>query len=331
MAEHCESCSASKPRIERAPKSKLVIYAALFGNLAVAAVKFAAAAYTGSSAMLSEAVHSVVDTGNQALLLLGMRQAAQRATTGHPFGHGLLLYFWSFIVAILIFGLGAGVSVVEGIGKIRAPHAVSDIWINYLVLGAAALIEGTTLVIGLREFRRTKGRRGWFEALRHSKDPSVFTVVLEDSAALLGLVIAFVGLALAQGLDSPVFDGIASILVGLLLATAAWFLARECHGLLAGEAAAPETRGSIRRLAQRPGVKRVNDALSMHFGPDDVLLALSLEFEERLSAREIQDLVTAIEERIQAEHPEMTRIFIEAQRGDEHRSALSGPEAEPVA
>lgn len=310
------------------PKSKSVVFAALAGNVAVAAVKFAAALYTGSAAMLSEAVHSLVDTGNQGLLLLGMRQAAKRATPDHPFGHGLLLYFWSFIVAILIFGLGAGVSILEGIDKIRSPHPITDGWINYLVLGSAALIEGFTLLIGLREFRRSKGRRGWFEALRHSKDPSVFTVVLEDSAALSGLGIAFVGLILAQTLGMPVFDGIASVLVGLLLALAAWFLARECHGLLAGEAATPETSRNIRRLATRPGVRRVNDALSMHFGPNDVLLAMSVEFEEHLSAAEIHSLVSVIERRIQAAHPEMTRIFIEAQRSDEHRSALAAPTAD---
>ncbi len=259
-----------------------------------------------------------------------MRQASQRATAAHPFGHGLLLYFWSFIVAILIFGFGAGVSIYEGVDKVRNPHPVTDVWVNYVVLGAAALIEGSTLVVGLREFRRTKGRRGWFEALRHSKDPSVFTVVLEDSAALAGLGIAALGLGLAQVFDWPVLDGVASVLVGALLAVAAWFLARECHGLLAGEAASPEVRRNIRRLAERPGVKRVNDALSMHFGPDDVLLALSLHFEEHLTADDIHDLVTEIERQIQEEHPEIKRIFIEAQRRDEHRSALSPVKPDPV-
>lgn len=303
-------------------KSRLVVYAALAGNLTIAAVKFAAAAYTGSTAMLSEAVHSLVDTGNQGLLLVGLRQAGRRPTSGHPFGHGLQLYFWSFVVAILIFGLGAGVSVLEGIDKIRSLHPIKSPWMNYIVLAASALIEGATLLISLREFRRSKGRRGWFEALRHSKDPSVFTVVLEDSAALSGLGFAFLGLFLAQMLNAPVFDGIASIFIGLVLAAAAWFLAAEAYGLLTGEAAAPEICDSIRRLALQPGVRRVNDLLSMHFGPDEVLLALSIEFEDYLSAVGVQDAVTGIERRIQAAHPEMTRIFIEAQRTDAHHFAL---------
>ena len=306
----------------RPAKSALVVYAALAGNLGVAVVKFAAGAFTGSTAMLSEAVHSLVDTGNQGLLLLGMRQAARRPNAGHPFGHGLRLYFWSFVVAILIFGLGAGVSLFEGIGKLRDPHPVTEVWLNFAVLAAAAMIEGTTLAVGLREFRRSKGRRGWFEALRHSKDPSVFTVVLEDSAALLGLAIAFLGLLLAHLLNAPVFDGIASVLIGVLLAAAAWFLAAECHSLLTGEAAAPEVCESVRMLLRQPGIREVNDVMSMHLGPDEVLLALSLEFEDGLSAGTLQDIVTSVERRIQARHPEMTRIFIEAQRTRPHRSGL---------
>ena len=303
-------------------RSRVVVFAALGGNVAVAAVKFAASFYTGSSAMLSEAVHSLVDTGNQALLLLGMRQAARRPTSGHPFGHGLLLYFWSFIVAVMVFGLGAGVSAIEGVDRILHPAPLSNVWVNYAVLGAGVLIEGTTLALGLREFRRSKGRRGWFDALRHSKDPSIFTVVLEDSAALLGLLAAFSGLLLAQVLHAPVFDGVASLVVSALLACAAWLLARECHGLLAGEAAAPEVCESVRRLAGRAGVRRVNDLLSMHFGPSEVLLALSLEFDPGLSAGDVHDTVTQIEQAIQAAHPEMTRIFIEAQRTREHRAAM---------
>ncbi len=303
--------------------SRTVVFAALAGNLVVAAVKFGAACYTGSSAMLSEAVHSVVDTGNQALLLLGMRQAARRPTSGHPFGHGLLLYFWSFIVAIMVFGLGAGVSAVEGVDRIRHPVPLTAVWVNYLVLGAGALIEGTTLLVGLREFRRSKGRRDWFEALRHSKDPSIFTVLLEDSAALLGLGAALAGLLLSQWLDAPVFDGIASLVVSGILAATAWFLASECHGLLAGEAAAPEICDSVRRLASGSGVRRVNDLLSMHFGPSEVLLTLSLEFDHALSAGDIHDAVTRIEAAIQAAHPEMTRIFIEAQRTRDHATAMA--------
>ena len=313
-----------------AQRRKLVVYAAFGGNLAVASVKLGAAVFTGSSAMLSEAMHSLVDTGNQALLLIGLRQAAERPSEGHPFGHGLRLYFWSFVVAILIFGLGAGFSVFGGIQKIAAPRPVTDVWINYLILGAAFLIEGATLLVGLHAFRRTKGRRGWVEALRHSKDPSVFTVLMEDSAALLGICLAALGLYLAQMLHAPIYDGIASVLVGVLLASTAWFLATECHGLLTGEAAAPEICANVRRLASQPGVLRVNDVMSMHFGPSEVLLAISLEFEDHLTSGKIQDAVTQIEQRIQHAHPEITRIFIEAQRTHAHRFGLREMQNEPI-
>src|SRR3954468_4384116 len=204
--------------------SKTVIYAALAGNLAVAAVKFAAAAFTGSAAMLSEAVHSTVDTGNQLLLLYGLRRAARPATVRHPFGHGLQLYFWTFVVAVLIFGVGAGVSVIEGIDKIRTLHPVSNPWVNYVVLGLAMLFEGSVWILALRAFRAVKGDRGWLEAVQQSKDPTVFTVLFEDTAALLGLLVALVGVWLSVTLDEPIYDGIASVVIGGILAGTAGFL-----------------------------------------------------------------------------------------------------------
>jgi cation diffusion facilitator family transporter len=229
--------------------SKTVIYAALVGNLAVAATKFGAAGYTGSAALLSEAIHSSVDTGNQLLLLLGIRRAARPANTRHPFGHGLELYFWAFVVAVLIFGVGAGVSLVEGVHRIMNPHPIQNAWVNYVVLGLALVFEGSVWIVALRTFRRSNDRRGWLEAVRQSKDPTVFTVLFEDTAAMLGLLVAFAGVVLSQALDRPILDGVASVIIGLILAGTAAFLAWECQSLLTGEGVAPDVQASIRAIA----------------------------------------------------------------------------------
>ena len=299
--------------------SKTVIYAALGGNIAVAATKFAAAGYTGSAAMLSEAIHSTVDSGNQLLLLLGMRRAARPATPQHPFGHGLQLYFWAFVVAVLIFGVGAGVSVLEGIDKIRTPHPVESAWVNYLVLGLALAFEGVVWVVALRAFRQSKGELGWFEAVRRSKDPTVFTVLFEDTAAMLGLLVALLGIWLSQTLELPVLDGISSLVIGLILAGTAAFLAWECQSLLTGESVDPAVQASIRDIAAaEPGVAGRNEALTMHFGPNDVLVALSLDFEDERTAAEVETAVMNIERRIKAAHPEVMRVFVEAQSREGH-------------
>ncbi|MGI4957196.1 MAG: cation diffusion facilitator family transporter [Janthinobacterium lividum] len=300
--------------------SRLVIYAALGGNILVALTKFGAAFWTGSAAMLSEAIHSVVDCGNQLLLLLGLRQAARPADALHPFGYGLQLYFWTFVVAVLIFGVGAGVSVIEGIDKIRHPHAVTDAWLIYLVLALGVLFEGGVWLVALREFRGHKGKLGWLEAIRHSKDPTVFTVLFEDTAALLGLFTALIGVWLSQALDLPVLDGVASIVIGVILAGTASFLAWECKSLLTGEGASAEVQTGIRRIvAEEPLVARTNEVLTMHFGPQDVLLALSLDFVDRCGAVDVEQAVSRIERRVRAAHPEVTRVFVEAQDREAHR------------
>jgi cation diffusion facilitator family transporter len=294
--------------------SKTVIYAALIGNLLIAVSKFAAAWLTGSSAMLSEAIHSLVDTGNQGLLLNGMRQAAKPASPEHPFGHGLQLYFWTFIVAILIFGLGAGVAMLEGIQKILNPHPLESPWVNYTVLALSLVFEGITWLIALRAFRAGKGRRRWLDAIQSSKDPTIFTVLFEDTAALLGLLIAGVGIATGQIFGLLVMDGVASVVIGLLLATTAGLLAYESQSLLTGEGVQPEMRASIRRLAEEEsGVVRVNELLTMHFGPQDVLVALSMDFENTQPASSVEVTVSQLERRIKSAHPEVTRVFIEAQ------------------
>lgn len=302
--------------------SKLTIYAALAGNASVAATKFAAAWWTGSAAMLSEAIHSLVDTGNQLLLLHGLRRAARPATAEHPFGHGLELYFWTFVVAILIFGLGAGVSVLQGIQKIRAPHTVESAFVNYAVLGLSLLFEGSTWLVALRAFRREARRGGLLAAVQRSKDPTVFTVLLEDSAAVAGLLVAAACLVLAQALDLPVLDGVASVLIGLLLAGTAAFLARESKGLLTGESVRSGVQASLRQLAAgTPGVSGVNEVLTMHFGPTDVLAAISLDFDDGLTAADVERAVTGLERQIKRAHPEVRRIFVEAQSREGHLEA----------
>ena len=302
--------------------SKGSIYAALAGNLAVALTKLGAFWWTGSAAMLSEAVHSLVDTGNQGLLLYGMRRSVRPATPEHPFGYGLELYFWTFVVAILIFGLGAGVSVLEGISKILSPHPVEGLTVNFVVLGLSFLFEGSSWLVAFRAFQRQVRQDGLLAAIRRSKDPTVFTVLLEDSAAMAGLVIAAACLGAAHWLDMPVLDGVASVMIGLLLAGTATFLATECKGLLLGEAASPRVRESLRRVASStPGVSGVNEILTMHFGPADVLVAISLDFDDTVSAAMVEQAVSAIEQQAKRLHPEVRRIFVEAQSKEGHRRA----------
>ena len=291
-----------------------VIYAALAGNLAIALTKFLAAWWTGSSAMLSEGVHSVVDTANQILLLYGIRRSTKPRDDDHPLGYGRELYFWSFIVAVLIFSLGAGVSIFEGISHIRQPVEISDPMVNYVVLGISFVFEGTTLLIALKEFNKTRGGLGYIEAVEESKDPPSFLVLFEDSAALIGILIALAGTVSAQVFAMPVLDGAASIGIGLVLAVTATFLARESKGLLIGEGARPRTMRSIRQIAaEQPGVERVNDLITVHLAPQQVVAALSLEFKDELTTPQIENAVAAIERRICSQNPEVYTIFIKPQ------------------
>ncbi len=307
--------------------SKKLIYVALGGNLLIAVTKFFAAAYTGSSAMLSEAIHSLVDTGNQGLLLHGLRRAKRPADVRHPFGYGMEVYFWTFVVAILIFAVGAGVSFYEGVSKLLEPHPVTSPLVNYLVLGVAMVFEAGAWWVAFGEFRRSKGDLGYFAAVRESKDPTVFTVLFEDSAAMLGLFVAFVALALGQAFDLPSLDAVASLLIGAILAVTAALLAYESKGLLIGESALQGVTEGIRALAAgQPGVERVNELLTMHLGPQQVLLTLSLDFDDALSADRVEQTVAELEARIVEAYPEVSRIFIEAQSWTAHsRRARAGP------
>ena len=306
-----------------AHESKTTIYAALAGNLAIALTKFGAAFWTGSAAMLSEAIHSTVDTGNQLLMLYGLRRSARPATPAHPFGYGLELYFWTFVVAILIFGLGAGVSIFEGIDKLRTPHPVENAIVNYVVLGLSFLFEGASWLVALRAFRAQNRSTDLLEAVQRSKDPTVFTVLLEDSAALAGLLIAGIGLACAEIFQLPRLDGVASVLIGLVLAGVAAFLAAECKGLMLGEAADPAVRAGLRDIVTRtPGVHGVNEVLTMHFGPRDVLAAISLDFDDAMPAEAVERATSSIEREIKAVFPQVRRIFVEVQSRAGHLQAL---------
>ncbi|MBZ9669776.1 cation diffusion facilitator family transporter [Mesorhizobium sp. ES1-3] len=294
--------------------SRTVIYAALAGNLAIALTKFAAAFFTGSSAMLSEGVHSLVDTGNGGLLLYGMHRAARPADSTHPLGHGRELYFWSFIVALLVFALGAGVSFYEGIVHIMAPEPVANVKVNYIVLGLSFLFEGSSWLVALRVFRKQKGKQGWLEAVQSSKDPSVYTVLFEDSAALLGLTVAFAGILAAEIFEMPELDGAASIGIALILGATAIFLARESKGLLIGEPASPEVQRKVLAIVQQdPAVQRANGVLTVHMGPEEIVAALSIEFEDHLSAPEIEACIERLEARLRKEMPEITRLFVKPQ------------------
>ena len=304
--------------------SKKVIFAALTANGLIAVSKFAAAAYTGSSAMLSEAIHSVVDTGNQGLLLYGGKRAAKPADANHPFGYGMELYFWTFVVAILIFAGGSGISIYEGIEKIRFPHAVSNVTVNYVVLALALVFEAYAWSVAYREFRRTDQRRGFLRAIRRSKDPTIFTVLFEDTAAVLGLLVAFTGIFLAETLELPVLDGVASIGIGVILAITAALLAYECKGLLIGEAAQPDTvRGIGEIVAADPRITQTNEILTLHFGPTDVLLNISLDFVDSIGADEVERAISQLEIEIKGKYPEITRVFIEAQSRAGHQRALA--------
>lgn len=294
--------------------SKLVVYAALGGNLAIAITKFVAAAITGSSAMLSEGVHSLVDTTNEGLLLYGMARAGKVPDRSHPFGYGRELYFWAFIVSLLVFALGAGVSVYEGVSHLLHPKAMERPLVNYIVLLVSMVFEGTSWLIALRDFRAHKGRMGYFQAFRLSKDPTTFTVLFEDSAALLGLVIALIGIGAAQWLAMPQLDGVASIAIGIVLAVSSLLLARETKGLLIGEAAHPQLRDAILRIAGAdPDVRSANGVLTVQMGPDDVVAALSAEFRDALDTTQIEACINRIESAIKSTHPTVSILFVKPQ------------------
>jgi len=303
--------------------SKKVIYAAMIGNGLIAIAKFVGAGLTGSAAMLSEGIHSLVDTGNQSLLLYGIARSKRPADEKHPFGYASEIYFWAFIVAILIFSIGAGISIYHGVEKVLHPVAVKDPMINYIILALAMVFEGFAWWIAFKEFSRSQGKKSLFQAVQESKDPTIFTVLFEDTAAMLGLMVAFIGIWLAVTFDLPVLDGVASIVIGIILAGTALVLALETKGLLIGEAAAPEIVDDIRALIDaQPAIVALNEIRTLHRGPNDVLLALSVDYEDEIPAGMVERSNTELELAIKDRHPVVKRLFIEVQSAASHKEEV---------
>ncbi|MBQ4856326.1 cation diffusion facilitator family transporter [Rhodanobacter sp. B2A1Ga4] len=303
--------------------TRLSVYAALAGNLLVALTKTAAAIGTGSSAMLSEAVHSFVDSGNELLLLHGMRRSTQQADLEHPLGYGRELYFWSFIVALMVFALGAGVSIYQGVVHVRQPQPISRPLVSYVVFGLCFVFEGASWLISLRHFKAAKGPLGYYEAFLCSKDPPSFMVLFEDSAALLGIAIATLGTFAATTLDAPVFDGVASILIGLVLAVVAALLARESKSLLIGERADRRLGASIMRMAgEHDAIARANGLITVQLAPNQVVVALSLTFLDDVRASVIEELVHRLELDIRRRHPEVVALFVKPQTAEAYAASV---------
>ena len=294
--------------------SKKVIFAALIGNGLIAISKFVGSALTGSAAMLSEGIHSVVDTGNQLLLLLGLRRAKKPADEEYPFGHGKEIYFWSFVVAISIFAVGSGISIYEGIHSLMDPHPITNPTINYIILGLAICFEGGAWYFAWKEFSEIKGDRNFFKEVRHSKDPTTFVVLFEDTAALLGLVVAMLGIWLGQITGIHIFDGIASIIIGIILGITATWLAYETKGLLIGESTEPEiVQGITDMVTDSERIKSVNETLTMHMGPEYILVNLSVDYYDETNAEEIEQSTAKLTKKIKEKFPRVKRVFIEAE------------------
>lgn len=294
--------------------NKLIIFAALIGNFCIAIFKFIAAFFSGSSAMYSEGIHSLVDTGNQVLLLYGLKRAKLPADQNFPFGHGKEIYFWSFVVAILIFALGAGLSIKQGIMNFLYPGELHDFTLSYIVLASAILFEIIPWYLAYREFKKVKGKKGNIEAVKTGKDPSFFLVLFEDSAAIIGIIIALAGLYLTDITGNAMYDAIASILIGILLGLVAIWLAYETKGLLIGESASKHVQDGIRNIIQKQNsVEKVNEILTMHMGPDYILANISIDFNDFVKVESLENIISRIDSEIKSEFPSVRRVFIEAE------------------
>lgn len=303
--------------------SKISIYAALTGNFLVAVTKFAAAIITSSSAMLSEGIHSLVDTGNQFLLLFGLKESKKPANELYPYGHGKEVYFWSFVVAILIFALGAGVSVYEGISHLINPNPIEDPFVNYIVLSLAFVFEGITLIIAVKQFSKEKGKYSYIEAVHRGKDPTNFVVLFEDSAAVIGIITAFIGIFLVQITGNQYFDGIASIIIGIILGVTASLLAYETKGLLIGESANKEIISKIREIILSINeIENINELLTMHMGPDYILVNIAVDFIDSINSNEVEKIVSQLDKIIKDALPDVKRIFIEAESFTKKRTQM---------
>jgi cation diffusion facilitator family transporter len=293
--------------------SEKAILGALASNLCVAATKFVAASFTGSSAMVSEGIHSLVDAANTLLLLIGSKRSVRPATENHPFGFGKEIYFWTLVVAISLFAIGGGMSIYEGIHQIIHPEPLTDPLWNYVVLGFSVIFTAISWVIAFKEFTKNKKEKSVWDAIRHSKDPGVFAILFEDTADLLGLLVAFVGVTLGHILQNPIIDGVAAIIIGVILTSTSLLLAYESKGLLIGESADKEILDSVVKITEKDSaVIHVRYPLTMHMGPSDIILALGINFHKELHSDEVATAVDRIEHAIKEKHPEITKIFIEA-------------------
>ena len=291
--------------------SKKAVLAAMGANLGIAIAKFGGAFYTGSSAMLSEGVHSVVDTGNQALLLVGMKRAQRPPDRKHPFGYSSEIYFWAFVVAVLLFTAGGVVAIYEGIQKLTHPHPVESPVVNYVILVGAILLEAGSFRVAYQEFNKATGDTHWWTAVREAKDPVLYTVLFEDTAALVGLVVALLGLMAAHLLELPALDALASIAIGLVLILASLLLARETMGLIIGEAASPEVVARIEeRIRREDAVVDVHEISSVHFGPTDIIVTAAVDFRDDVPAGDIERIVAAILADIRVAEPDVKQLYI---------------------
>lgn len=308
--------------------SKKIVLFALGANFGIAVAKFSAAAWTGSSAMFSEGVHSLVDTANQGLILLGLKRSNRPADEKHPFGYSKELYFWCFVVAVMLFALGAGISIYEGIEKILHPHAITNASINYIVLSVAILLEGFSTYKALEEFKRRYPDHKPLAAIRRSKDPALFAVVLEDVAACLGLFIALIGIFLADQFGILQADGVASVAIGIILAMTAILMSIEIKALIIGEGVNTEVRdGLVKLLEAETGkngsIKAINEVRTMHLGPDDVLMAASVDFKDGETSQAVEAVTARLEVAIKARYPIVRRLFLEVQSVEAHRAAVA--------
>ena len=306
----------------RAASSTKAVWAALIGDVLVALTKIAAAVFTGSAAMTSEAIHSFVDAGNEVLLLYGARQSMRGPDNNHPLGHGREVYFWSFVVALLIGALGAGVSFYEGFAHVLHPSPIRSAGVSYAVLALSFMFEGASWLVAAREFKAARGKLGVFEAFRLSKDPPSLLMLFGNAAALLGLVVAAVGIFASSALHRPELDGVASIVIGMILAVTSLFLARESKSLLIGEETYPRVRNSILRIVNAdPAILTANGIFTVQLAPNQVTVMLSVEFADHLRAPQIEDAIVALEAKVRKRHPEVVGIFVKPQTEDAFRKA----------
>ena len=296
-----------------AEESKTAVVAAFLGNLAITVAKFVAAVISGSSAMLAEAIHSLIDTGNGALLLFGMRASRRPPDQEHPFGYGHELYFWTLLVGMIVFGLGGGMSIVSGVSHILDPKMPDDVVVSYVVIAVAFAFEGGSWYFGMKAFAKERRGRGVVETIQQSKDPTTFAVVLEDSAALIGLVIAFVGIWLSVWLGEPRIDGAASVAIGVLLCAVAWVMVVESKGLLVGEGVGRRTLERVRAIIKSDrDVVELRNVLTIYLSPDDILLAAEIRFRSEMSVADLRGAIARVRDAIQSEFPRVTRFFIDA-------------------